>query len=166
MLHKYLKNALTYEECDEIYNAYIKVKKRQVGIYNLPKSIEYADKIKNQVIEFGEIVLADVYTRTYIVNESLLPHIDQEKYDVTISVNINGNQDWYMHCANDEYIKHTNDEQYRVNWNPYKNNFTSYATKRGDGIVCLGKKCVHWRNSLIVDKNETVTQTMFHFTFV
>lgn len=165
MLHKHLTNVLTSDECDEIYDAFMKIKKRQVGVYNFKEAIKYVDKVKSVITDFGDLRFADVYTRTYQVNESLFPHIDQERYDVTVTVNIHGLQDWQIHFANRQYELQELDRETRVDWSPYKEDFASYIIKKGDGAVCMGKKCVHWRDKLVGNKNASVTQTMFHFTF-
>jgi hypothetical protein len=165
MRHKYLTNVLTFDECDEIYNAFMKIKKRQKGVYNFKEALQFTDKILDRIKEFGDLKFADTYTTTYLNNDFLFPHIDQERYDVTVSININGLQDCQIHCSNVPYVKIETDKETRIDWSPYVEDYSSYAIAKGDGLVCLGRQYVHWRNKLVAGKNESVTQTMFHFTF-
>jgi hypothetical protein len=158
MLHKFLSDVLSYDECDEIYNAFIKIENRRSGKYNFTEPLKFVDKVKSRIQEFGDFKFIDVYTRTYLANEFLYMHVDQDLYDLTVTININGYQGWAINCSNLPILKGSDRSR-------YLNDYTSYESTKGNGVVCFGKQSVHWRDKLIVLDTESVTQTLYHFTF-
>jgi hypothetical protein len=112
---------------------------------------KYMEKLKPKVLEFNnEIDYLDnvnTYVREYFNSAFLTKHVDRTDISVTMSICLEStiNKEWplFVEIDGKEY---------------------SYHTNVGDGIILFGAdKNIHWRNSLICDKNERVLQFFLHW---
>lgn len=138
-----------------------------IGYPNPKKSLKYVKKIEEVIFkDYGSnLKFANSYIRKYYNHNCLAPHIDRKNLDVTISITIDGVEDWPL-CVSDIPCdsRYLNEEESNIE--EYKKEFTKYYTKIGDGVACYGRHAVHWRDPLPSDKQVFLVQLFYHWTFV
>jgi hypothetical protein len=107
------------------------------------------------------------FLRIYYDKSELKLHTDRNGLDITLSVNIGGLQNWPLQISNIASNIHIDadpeiNKLSAVDRNKYENNYNSYLTPKGSGVVSLGN-FPHWRNALVCRENEYVMQMFYHW---
>lgn len=135
------------------------------GFYDLPEALHlvpYLTKIIER--DYGGVVFKNAYTRIYVNGNQLKIHTDRVGLDITISICVYSDVgfDWPMSISNVAI-----DGLWRDNLpvDEYKKDSRKYITKLGDGIVCLGTKNPHWRETLECPPDKKIIQTFYHWAW-
>tara|TARA_R110000744_G_scaffold141942_1_gene253438 strand:- start:209 stop:814 length:606 start_codon:yes stop_codon:yes gene_type:complete len=154
------------QEAVDIFSKYLEYKIKREEIIPIPADEEidplkvpsrlyyYADPLtevfltaKQESVErvVGEKLLPTYsYVRVYQPGESLLPHVDRESCEVSVTVNIafkGENSPIYMH------YKQNDPEKYTLN--------------PGEAVIYKGCEALHWRQPL--QEDQLVVQFMLHY---
>lgn len=181
---KFYTNLLTPEDCKEIADEMYSYFQRgnlqhetgednlnSFGFYNLPSTMVKTSKIE-QVIkkDFGKnIVFENNYTRIYLNGSTMGCHVDRERLDITLSVNVYSDLNFlYPLKISKKELIHKN-----LDWNLnedtlkyYKEDYFNGICLPGEGVATLARKFPHWREPLICANDEMLIQTFFHWKYI
>lgn len=151
-----IKNFLTEEECDRIYDKMNILRKAGQGghddfcdkswsFYSFA-SPQFIEKIKHGMEETFDLELMYTfdYSRIYMEGETLRPHTDRAMCEYSATINIrNMDQPWTFY--------------YR---DPITEKENSINMMKGDAVLYRGSEVEHWRNELV---GPDVYQTMIFY---
>lgn len=114
------------------------------SFYNKKKMDELHSKLLNKMEKITRLQLFKTYTyfRIYYKGAMLAPHIDRAACEISVSLNIGGN-DWALGCFD------------------YEHNPTHVLLKPGDGLVYHGCDLIHWRPGKF--KGKKLVQCFLHY---
>jgi len=175
----YVENILSKEECDLLNTLFLnhiqrgwKVRDDIGSCMNDP--FRYFRLNENQIVQrltefiknnFPEkIKYSHSFLRLYKNNSSLNPHTDREGLEITLSINIGGLENWPIHISNVYSEKSILDGE---ELHPrFREDFSSFLTPKGCGVVCYAGSFPHWRDRLICDPEEYVLQIFYHWSIL
>lgn len=182
----FYKNLLSRDACEEIKISFLKTIEQpffknldnltltpnSTGCMNLPETLKYKDKIleiirKDYQKENWNIEFENSYIRIYKKNSCLNMHTDRPELDITLTLNIDGIQDWALCISNVMY------ETWRADYSwddytdltKYEKDYNTYITPRGCGVASYGKSYPHWRYPLVCKDDEYVIQLFYHWSY-
>jgi prolyl 4-hydroxylase len=168
---------LTQEECAAIVDAFDAVEdKRQegnndayvysnsYGVYNLPITLPYADRLtkKLQAI-YPNVKFANAYTREYLRHGKLGIHLDRKGLDLTLSVCLEDNHNLFW-PLNISKLEHKGPWKSNEDNEHYKQEAISVVLPVGHGAFVEGGKHPHWRDELLCGEAQRAVYTFFHWT--
>ena len=113
--------------------------------YSDPFGEVLLDVLKSKIEEASGKELLPTYSffRVYQEKEQLIPHVDRESCEISVSIN----------------IAHKGENKL---WMQYQSNeASSFLLPAGNAVVYKGCEAVHWRNPL--KENDLVVQLMLHY---
>lgn len=181
----FFENILTREECDAIHHKYLNYIKDGWEGYEHDRrlGISIADPFKNLGFDDEMIVTritplieknfedkikySHSYARLYRNGAILLPHTDREGLDITLTVNLGGLETWPIHISNigSDKVVNIQKEEDAIGLK-YKEDYVSFLTPKGCGIVCYACNYAHWRDRLVCNDDEYVLQIFYHWTII
>lgn len=113
--------------------------------YSDPFGEVLLDVLKSKIEEASGKELLPTYSffRVYQEKEQLIPHVDRESCEISVSINIaheGKNKLWMQYQSNDA---------------------SGFLLPAGSAVVYKGCEAVHWRNPL--KENDLVVQLMLHY---
>ena len=154
--YKIIKNFISEEECDRIYNKMLLLKGAGEGGYDPIctkswsfysfASPEFIDKVKDKFEELFETELMYTfdYSRIYGEGEVLIPHTDRTMCQYATTINVrNTGEPWTF------YVR-----------DPDTKEDISINMTKGDAVLYRGSEITHWREPLT---GPDVYQTMIFY---
>lgn len=117
--------------------------------YNHPKykHLQYEIKNKLQNILNEPLYPSYYYDRFYFKGQELVPHVDREACEVSVSVHCSNNLDYNWPI----WFKNPEGEDVPLVTNP------------GDGVIYKGCERLHWRDKMKGGANSYYHQIFFHY---
>lgn len=183
---KFYKNILSCSAADEIYHAFMEklltegeqmleitpYTANSFGFINLPATQLEKDNIDSIIRnDFGQgYLFTHTYARIYLDNAYLLPHIDKEGLDLTLTVNVHSDtaNPWPIFYSEntvdlDTYMYPDGSITPVEEFQEFTGNSTSFITNKGDG-VCSVKQVPHWRETFKASYlGEHFVQVFYHW---
>ena len=185
--HIFLENILSHEECDILNLKYLNhiqngwkgyeydTRTKGISLSDPYKVLEVDDSLiikrLTETIEtnFAEKVkYSHSFLRLYKNDSHLLLHNDRKGLDITLSVNLGGLENWPIHISN-VYAEKQIDLTYTTDHSigaKYKEDYSSFLTPKGCGVVCYAKDFPHWREKLVCNDDEYVLQIFYHWSIL
>lgn len=166
--YKFYKSFLTDEDFEFIkqhyqkvasdkFHTFFDVDKTRGRTIRADQPTEYLDllngPIKEKLEEELQVELEPRYSYqlTYLTNSYMIPHVDKNPCEVSLSIHIESN-------IGDEK------DVFPLWLLDYKNNFAKFNMNPNDALLYNGPKVVHWRNPLCFSREVFYNQVMFHYT--
>lgn len=168
-----IDNIFSARECEKIVNEFDTVQQEKdqgyiynnsFGVYNLPSTLRYKLRLEKIIKQqYPNAIFSNSYTRRYLANSFLKPHIDRKELDISISICIenNNNLNWPLNISNVEW---TGPWIVKSDYSEWTSNSNSYALQLGQGILYQGKKYVHWRDNFPGTDNQRLLYIYYHWT--
>lgn len=142
------------------------------GMINFQETYLEIDKINDLILkDFGnEYKFTHSYIRVYIDGGTLMPHVDREGLDLTLSVNVHSNQAWPIHFSKKslDFSKYgyeanvAGPESYTL-LKDFLGDYVSIVTNKGDGVCCT-RDTPHWREQFKANfTGEHFVQVFYHW---
>lgn len=139
--------------------------KNSEGLYNLPATLAYADRITKQVQKYyPKATFVNSYTRVYKRGSYLKIHTDREGLDITLSVCVEdkNNLEWPLYISakkykNKEWDRSTDDTE-------FKNQAFGIVIPVGQGAMMEGRKHPHWREELLCGESQRSIYVFYHWS--
>ena len=139
--------------------------KNSEGLYNLPATLAYADRITKQVQKYyPKATFVNSYTRVYKRGSYLKIHTDREGLDITLSVCIEdkNNLEWPLYISakkyeNKEWDRSTDDTE-------FVSQAYGIVIPVGQGAMMEGRKHPHWREELLCGESQRSIYVFYHWS--
>lgn len=196
----FFRDILTIEECNSLRDKILEFEKQKssspieqevirfgnnkCSIYKPLLQIGIEESFRNNLVqkltstinkEYPEkIKFSHSFATIYRNGAHLDLHNDGLNYDITLTVNIGGLENWAIKVSKvlvDEKItvnESLKDKYPYINFEFFrkKENHEEFFIPRGSGIACYARKTPHWREVLNCNDDEYVIQMLFHWTFI
>ena len=139
--------------------------KNSKGVYNLPASLAYVDRITKRVQQrYPGAKFANTYTRVYTRGSHLGIHTDRQELDISMSVCIEdrNNLEWPLFISTGTYSGEEWDNS--ADSAHFKENYLGVVLPLGQGAIMEGRKHPHWRDELLCGEAQRAVYAFYHWT--
>jgi hypothetical protein len=167
-----IENILSPRECEKIVAEFDNtvqpkdegyIYNNSFGVYNLPSTLRYKLRFEKIIQNtYPNIEFSNTYTRKYLNNSYLKPHIDRNTLDVSVSVCIENtaNLTWPLYISNVEWA---GPWLMKSDYSEWTDNNTAYSYNAGGGVIYRGKKFMHWRENFPGTDNQRMVYIYYHW---
>jgi hypothetical protein len=148
-----------HDESTEIYY------KNSRGVYNLPATWAYVDRITRRVQQrYPDAKFDSTYTRMYTRGSYLKIHTDRAGLDVTMSICLEdrNNLEWQLFVSAATFDGDVWDNS--ADTERYKEKYLGVACMPGQGAIMEGRKHPHWRDELLCGEAQRAVYVFYHWT--
>ena len=139
--------------------------KNSKGVYNLPASLAYVDRITKRVQQrYPGAKFANSYTRVYKRHSHLAIHTDRQELDISMSVCIEdkNNLEWPLCISTGTY----SGKEWDNSADPahFKEDYLGVVLPLGQGALMEGRKHPHWRDELLCGEAQRAVYVFYHWS--